>query len=438
MERIISRVPIQHTQALKLTKVAGYARVSSDKDAMLHSLAAQVDYYQKLILGNPEWMYAGMYADEALTGTKGNRPAFQKMLSDCREGKIDRIITKSISRFARNTLDLLDAVRELRAMDVDVYFEEQNIHTTDGDGELLLTILSSFAQEESLSASENQKWRIQKNYREGKPVTTIWIYGYRCHKEIYTIVPEEAEVVWMIFADYLSGLGKNAIMRKLTALNIPTRTGGRWTETSVMQMLRNEKYAGHLLLQKVFITDHITKQTKPNRGEMPKFLVKNHHEAIIDEATFETVQREIAVRASLKNGNQQQSTSVFSGMIRCQRCGRFFHRKVANGGSKYAKQSWACPTYVSQGKKFCDAKRIPEDILIVQCCEVLGLAAFDEDAFRKTVTEILVSSDGQLLFKLRDGIERQTVWQHPSRSERWTAEMKAEARVAARKRNAHA
>ena len=136
MERIITRVPIQHTQALKLTKVAGYARVSSDKDAMLHSLAAQVDYYQKLIIGNPEWMYAGVYADEALTGTKSNRPAFQKMLSDCREGKIDRIITKSISRFARNTLDLLDAVRELRAMDVDVYFEEQNIHTTDGDGEL--------------------------------------------------------------------------------------------------------------------------------------------------------------------------------------------------------------------------------------------------------------------------------------------------------------
>ena len=438
MERIITRVPIQHTQALKLTKVAGYARVSSDKDAMLHSLAAQVDYYQKLIIGNPEWMYAGVYADEALTGTKSNRPAFQKMLSDCREGKIDQIITKSISRFARNTLDLLDAVRELRAMDVDVYFEEQNIHTTDGDGELLLTILSSFAQEESLSASENQKWRIQKNYREGKPVTSIWIYGYRCRKEVYTIVPAEADVVRMIFTDYLSGLGKNAIMRKLTALNIPTRTGGRWTETSVMQMLRNEKYAGHLLLQKVFITDHITKQTKPNHGEMPKFLVKNHHEAIIDEATFEAVQREITARASQGKGKQSQSASVFSGMIRCQRCGRFFHRKVANGGSKYAKQSWACPTYVSQGKQFCDAKRIPEDILIVQCCEVLGLTALDEEVFRKTVTEILVPSDGQLLFKLRDGTERRTVWQHPSRSESWTAEMKTEARVAAGKRNAHA
>ena len=205
-----------------------------------------------------------------------------------------------------------------------------------------------------------------------------------------------------------------------------------------MQMLRNEKYAGHLLLQKVFITDHITKQTKPNHGEMPKFLVRNHHEAIIDEATFEAVQREIMARASQKSGKQAQSARVFSRMIRCQRCGRYFHRKVANGGSKYAKQSWACPTYINQGKQFCDAKRIPEDILIVQCCEVLGLAALDEDVFRKTVTEILVPSDGQLLFKLRDGTERLTVWQHPSRSVSWTDEMKAEARAAAGKRNTHA
>ena len=171
---------------------------------------------------------------------------------------------------------------------------------------------------------------------------------------------------------------------------------------------------------------------------MPKFLVKNHHEAIIDDAIFEAVQREIAVRASQGKGKQPQSASVFSGMIRCQRCGRYFHRKVANGGSKYAKQTWACPTYINQGKQFCDAKRIPEDILIVQCCEVLGLTAFDENVFRKTVTEILVPSDGQLLFKLRDGTERRTVWQHPSRSESWTAEMKTEARVAAGKRNAHA
>jgi len=323
-------------------------------------------------------------------------------------------------------------------MDVDVYFEEQNIHTTDGDGELLLTILSSFAQEESLSASENQKWRIQKNYREGKPVTTIWIYGYRCHKEIYTVIPEEADVVQMIFTDYLSGLGKNAIMRKLTALNIPTRTGGRWTETSVMQMLRNEKYAGHLLLQKVFITDHITKQTKQNRGVLPKYMVKDHHEAIIDADIFEAVQREIAIRSSRTKGKQGNNASVFTGMIRCLRCGSHFHRKVANGGSKYARQTWACPTYINRGKHFCNAKRIPEDILIVQCCEVLGLPAFDEDAFRKTVAEILVPADGQLLFKLRNGTEKHTIWQHPSRSESWTDEKKAEARVAAGKRNAHA
>ena len=165
---MVSRIaPIAPVQKRK--RVAAYARVSSGKDAMLHSLAAQVSYYSELIQRNPQWEYAGVYADENLSGTKEARPEFQRMLRDCREGKIDRILCKSTSRFARNTVTLLETVRDLKALGIDVFFEEQNIHTLSADGELMLSILASYAQEESLSASENQKWRVRKNFEEGKP-----------------------------------------------------------------------------------------------------------------------------------------------------------------------------------------------------------------------------------------------------------------------------
>ena len=168
MERKVERVQFPDARKVKLLRTAAYARVSSGKDAMLHSLSAQVSYYNKLIQSNPEWLFCGVYADEALTGTKETRQNFQKLLAECRAGNIDLIITKSISRFARNTVTLLETVRELKVLGVDVFFEEQNIHTMSADGELMLTILASYAQEESYSASENQKWRIRKDFEAGK------------------------------------------------------------------------------------------------------------------------------------------------------------------------------------------------------------------------------------------------------------------------------
>ena len=191
IRKIESRLPTLPVQQ----RVAAYARVSSGKDAMLHSLSAQVSYYSDLIQRNPEWRYAGVYVDEALTGTKDNRKGFQRMLVDCRAGKIDRIITKSISRFARNTVTLLETVRQLKTLGVDVYFEEQNIHSMSGDGELMLSILASFAQEESLSVSENCKWRIRKQFELGEPATWRFMYGYRIRKGVITIHEEEAAVV---------------------------------------------------------------------------------------------------------------------------------------------------------------------------------------------------------------------------------------------------
>ena len=208
MQRKITRVEQSLPALPVLKRVAAYARVSTAKDAMLHSLSAQVSYYSSLIQQNPEWLFSGVYCDEGLTGTKDARPGFQQMLDDCRAGKIDMVITKSISRFARNTLILLDTVRELKSLNVDVYFEEQNIHSISGDGELMLTILASFAQEESRSVSENCKWRIRERYKQGELVSLRYLYGYRINKDGISVATDEG---WLYLAGIMDLCGKELV-----------------------------------------------------------------------------------------------------------------------------------------------------------------------------------------------------------------------------------
>lgn len=225
-ERIKAISRIEPTLPMKKRmRVAAYARVSTEKGAMLHSLAAQVSYYSELIQSNPEYEYAGVYADEGLSGTLEGRPEFQRMLQDCREGKIDRILCKSISRFVRNTVMLMKTVRELKQLGVSVYFEEQNIDTMSGEGELMLTVLASFAQEESRSVSENCKWRIRKKFEQGIP-TGLCMYGYKVKNGVFTIIPEEAEIVRRIFRMYLEGMGCERIMKALTEAGVPAPNGG--------------------------------------------------------------------------------------------------------------------------------------------------------------------------------------------------------------------
>jgi|LSQX01.2.fsa_nt_gb site-specific DNA recombinase len=438
MKRVIERIQPAEPLIPARLRVAAYARISCAKDAMLHSLAAQVDFYRKTIHERPDYLFAGVYADEALTGTKDRRPEFQRLLADCRAGKIDRVLTKSISRFARNTVDLLKTVRELRQLGVDVHFEEQNIHSMSGDGELMLAILASYAQAESLSASENQKWRVQKNFREGKPVGPSLMYGYDCRGGQFEVIPEEAETIRMIYQDYLSGMGKNAIMRKLIRLGTPTKRGGKWTETCVTGILRNEKLVGDLLLQKTWVTDHLTKRKRKNHGELPQYYVAGHHEAIISRATFEAVQDEIARRAALAAGGKKPETSAFTGMILCSRCGANFRRKINAAGTKYARATWACATYTNRGKAFCPAKRVPEDILIDKCAEALGLAECDATQiaaqFAARVAGISIPEDGVLVFAFKDETQMAVHWAHRSRRESWTPEMKKAARAAAQRR----
>lgn len=414
-------------------RVAAYARVSNGKDAMLHSLSAQISYYNNYIGSRGDWGLVGIYADEAMTGTKDGRPEFQKMLADCRAGKIDMVITKSLTRFARNTVTLLSAVRELKALEIDVYFEKENIHTLSTDGELMLTLLASFAQEESRSASENQKWRVRKLFEQGR-ATNGDALGYRFKDGTFHIVPEEAKIVRQIFTDFLSGMGFNAIIKKLNHAGIPAKRGGLWSETTISNILHNEKYTGDLLLQKYYRLDHISKKNVKNRGELPQYFVENSHDPIISREVFEQTQQELERRIK-KYGitrNPHRNT-LFTGLIRCGLCGKNFRHKIANAGKKCEKPVWCCSTFNTRGKNACPAQQIPENILITKTAEILGVTDFDRETLTKQIKEIHVPKHYCLVYVFHDGHTKEVTWQHKSRRESWTPEMKQKARENARR-----
>ena len=430
MEKQVMKLPVKPSLE-RLTNVAAYARVSSGKDAMLHSLAAQVSYYSDLIQKHPGWRYAGVYADEAMTGTKDNREEFQRLLADCRAGKIDMVITKSVSRFARNTVTSLETVRELKAIGVDVYFEEQKIHSMSGDGELMLTILSAFAQEESRSASDNQKWRIRKAFENGELMNMRTMFGYRItRKNGIEIDPEQADVVREMFTRVIRGDSLTSIARWLNRNGHLGAFGGKWTAGRLRDALSNEKYMGHSLLQKQFRNNHIEKKLLPNQGELPQYYATETHPAIIDEATFEAAQQALEHIAAQKPASKPWEHHIFTGMIICSACGKPY-RHVKNHG----KSRWACPTYIMEGKAFCESKQIPEEIIMRMACDLLGWNSFDEEAFKQAVDHVTAVYPHTLIFHLRDGREEKLEWQNRSRAESWTPEMKEKAREKARRKN---
>ena len=311
----------------KPLRVAAYARVSSGKDAMLHSLAAQVDHYSTFIRHHHGWEYVGVYADEAKTGTRDSRENFQRMIADCRAGRIDHIITKSISRFSRNTVTLLETVRELKGLGISVYFEEQSIDTATADGELMLSVLASYAQEESLSASENQKWRVKRNFEEGIP-WRFFMLGYCREGDKLVIVPEEAEIVRSIFDDFLAGKGITAIAKRLNESGYVTRSGCVFHKSAVERILRNYAYTGNLLLQTKFRENHLTKVTRKNQGELPRYHAADTHEAIIPLDTFNAVQMEIQQRKEKYAPGKPRQTSHFTGLITCAICGKHYRHRA--------------------------------------------------------------------------------------------------------------
>jgi DNA invertase Pin-like site-specific DNA recombinase len=409
-------------------KVAAYARVSSGKDAMLHSLSSQVSYYSKLIQDHEGWLYVGVYTDEAVTGTKDGRAGFQTLLTDCRVGKINMILTKSISRFARNTVTLLETVRELKSLGVDIVFEEQNIHTLSAEGELMLTILASYAQEESLSASENQKWRIRKGFENGELLNWRFLFGYRIAKDNIEVDESTAPIVCEIFRRVIDGDTFGNISKDLNTRGIPGALGGKWCDQRIRDIVGNEKYTGNAMLQKHFRNNHLEKKKCLNVGELPMFYAEATHPAIIDKGTFDAAQ---AILQRLYEATKDRSLpqkSEFTGKIRCPFCGKNYKHYTNKG-----LVGWNCSTYLEQGKACCHGKKIPETTLRTVCAEVLGIDDYDAIVFTALIDRIEVPEDNHLRFVFKDGRIEERQWADRSRRESWTPEMRQAAAERGRK-----
>ena len=404
-------------------RVAAYARVSIEKEFMIESLATQVSYYRSHIQRNPEWQYIGVYADEGITGTKSDRPAFKRLIADCNSGLIDMVITKSLSRFSRNTVDTLNILRELKQKGVDVFFERENIHSSSGDGELMLTILSSFAQEESRSVSENCKWRIRKKMEQGELVNFREMYGYIVCKGKVDIDQERATIVRSIFSDYLDGVGATEIARCLTQNGVQTLRDGQWTASKILGMLKNEKYTGDALFQKKYVLDHLSKRRVWNHGERTMYFAEETHPAIVDHETFDRVQERIAEELEANGGRRaNQHRYLFSGRIVCDACGKHYKRITKRG-----KPYWQCATTVQSGTAACHSKRIPEDTLLDTTRNVLNDEELSEETFLQSIERIEAGDGNCLIYICKDGRNFKTIWQDRSRSESWTGEMKQQA-----------
>ena len=375
--------PLTHLSKVTMQKrrVAGYARVSTDSDEQFTSYEAQVDYYTQYIKRNPEWEFVKVYTDEGISGTNTqHRIGFNEMIADAMSSKIDLIVTKSVSRFARNTVDSLVTIRKLKEKGVEVFFEKENIYTFDGKGELLLTIMSSLAQEESRSISENVTWGQRKRFADGKvSLPYKQFLGYRKGADGFPeVVPEEAVIVRRIYTRFMEGLTPVAIAKELTADGIPTPAGKqRWQTSTVESILKNEKYKGAALLQKCFTVDFLTKKKKVNEGEVPQYYVEHSHEPIITPEEFDKVQTEFERRKRISR--QYSGKSIFSSRIICGDCGAFFGSKVWNSTSKYRRVIWQCNNKF-KGEHKCETPHLDEETIKTRFVGVFNAILADKDS----------------------------------------------------------
>lgn len=375
--------PLTHLSKVTMQKrrVAGYARVSTDSDEQFTSYEAQVDYYTQYIKRNPEWEFVKVYTDEGISGTNTkHRVGFNEMIADAMSGKIDLIVTKSVSRFARNTVDSLVTIRKLKEKGVEVFFEKENIYTFDGKGELLLTIMSSLAQEESRSISENVTWGQRKRFADGKvSLPYKQFLGYRKGADGFPeVVPEEAVIVRRIYTRFMEGLTPVAIAKELTADGIPTPAGKqRWQTSTVESILKNEKYKGAALLQKCFTVDFLTKKKKVNEGEVPQYYVEHSHEPIITPEEFDKVQTEFERRKRISC--QYSGKSIFSSRIICGDCGAFFGSKVWNSTNKYRRVIWQCNNKF-KGEHKCETPHLDEETIKTRFVDAFNAILADKDS----------------------------------------------------------
>lgn len=395
-------------------RVAAYARVSTEQEEQQSSYEAQVSYYTNYIENHPGWEFAGIYADEGISGTNTKkREGFNRMISDAISGKIDLILTKSISRFARNTVDTLSIVRKLKAKDVEVFFEKENIHSLDPKCEVLLTIMSSLAQEESRSISENVRWGKEKSMASGNVSMPYGHFmGYRKGVDGRPeIVEEEATIIRRIYTDYLSGKTITKIAEDLTTAGIPTPGGKtKWRISTVRSILSNEKYKGDAILQKTYTVDFLTKEAKKNTGEKPKYIITNSHDAIIEPSMFDRVQQELARRNQLKPKRSSRN-SPFANKLLCGDCGSYYGHKVWRKGGKGDERYdvWYC-NHRYNGDNKCTTPTLQEPELkaafevVLRKLEYKDLTYTDE-LWQEIIDEVIIHKDRIATFKLNDGTE---------------------------------
>lgn len=385
-------------------RVAAYCRVSTDSDEQATSYEAQVEHYTEYIQKNPDWEFAGIYADDGISGTNTKRrDEFNRMIDDCKSGKIDMIITKSISRFARNTLDCLKYIRQLKDMNIPVLFEKESINTMDAKGEVLITIMASLAQQESQSLSQNVKLGLQYRYQQGKvQINHNRFLGYTKDTDGNLVIdPEQAEVVKRIYREYLEGFSMDKIAAGLEADGILTGAGGtRWHTSTINKILRNEKYIGDALLQKTYTTDFLNKTRVKNNGLMPQYYVEGNHEAIIPKEIYMRVQEELVRRRVVKtsaNGKKRSYSCnhCFSQIVICGECGELFRRiHWNNRGCKSI--VWRCISRLESTGLECHARTVNETVLenvvLSAINELLGDKSGYQEQLQQNIAEAIRSS----------------------------------------------
>lgn len=409
--RVVQRIPatIRNFKAKPLDtqqkrRVAGYARVSTDHDDQITSYEAQVDYYTHYIKGRDDWEFVGIYTDEGISATNTrHREGFKQMVKDALDGKIDLIVTKSVSRFARNTVDSLTTVRKLKDKGIEIYFEKENIWTLDAKGELLITIMSSLAQEESRSISENVTWGHRKRFADGKvSVGFSHFLGYDRGPDGNLVVNrEQAKTVKLIYRLFLDGYTFHSIAKELMARGLETPTGKKkWYQGTVKSILTNEKYKGDALLQKRFTVNFLTKETKENEGEVPQYYVENNHEAIISPQVFDWVQEEIKRR---REGRKRYSgVSIFSSKIKCGQCGGWYGAKVWHSTDKYRRTIYRCN---DKFRSHCTTPHLTEDEIKAIFVKAVNQLISNKDEIIRNITLLKEQlTDKEALEKERDRI----------------------------------
>lgn len=371
-------------------RVAAYARVSTDSDEQLSSYEMQVDFYTRHINSNPDWEFVEVYTDEGISGTNiKKRDGFNRMIADALDGKIDLILTKSISRLARNTVDSLIAIRKLKEKGVEIYFEKENIYTLDAKGEMLITIMSSVAQEESRSISENVTWGKRKSMENGRiSLPYKQFIGYeKGENDLPKIVEEEAKIIRQIYSLFLEGKTIRNIAQYLTGQNILTPRGKtQWRVRTVTNILTNEKYKGDALLQKTYTADFLSKKIKKNSGQVQQYYIENSHPAIIEPEIFDLVQSEIKKRQP--NRRQLNNNSPFAAKLICGECGGYYGSKVWHSTDKYRNLIWRCNKKYADGK-LCETPHMREGELKTAFIQAVNQILVDKNQYITHIEELL-------------------------------------------------